>query len=217
MKTNKNLVTHCITALLERWGYVWGEWGRILNETILQQKISQYPKKFTSYKIAYIRKYYMGRRTADCGGVIKSFLWWTDSGPVYQPATDVNVDTMIAQATEKGTIDTIPEIPGLIVWHKGHVGVYIGNGKVIESRGTIYGVVQTELNKRPWTHWFKHKNITYIQESENALPLPAPWAVKPQKFVYEKGISDGLRPGDYPMRQEVWAMIYNYNKYLENK
>ena len=36
---------------------------------------------------------------------------------------------MFANATVKGTIDTIPEIPGLAVWHEGHIGIYIGNGE----------------------------------------------------------------------------------------
>ena len=50
---------------------------------------------------------------------------------------DIGADTMYANATEKGTIDTIPEIPGLAVWHEGHIGIYIGGGKVIEAMGGI--------------------------------------------------------------------------------
>lgn len=37
---------------------------------------------------------------------------------------------MYYAATEKGNISTIPEIPGLAVWHEGYIGVYIGNGAV---------------------------------------------------------------------------------------
>ena len=37
----------------------------------------------------------------------------------------------------KGVISTMPEIPGLAVWTKtgGHIGLYMGGGKVIEMRG----------------------------------------------------------------------------------
>jgi hypothetical protein len=42
--------------------------------------------------------------------------------------------------------------------------VYIGDGWVIESRGTKYGVVKTRLNERPWTHWLKCPFIQYIDE-----------------------------------------------------
>ena len=52
------------------------------------------------------------------------------------------VDMILYAASEKGSIDTIPEIPGLAVWHKGHIGIYIGNGEVIEAMGSRYGVVK---------------------------------------------------------------------------
>lgn len=46
---------------------------------------------------------------------------------------DVGANAMFANATVKGTIDTIPEVPGLAVWVDGHIGIYIGNGEVIEA------------------------------------------------------------------------------------
>ena len=30
----------------------------------------------------------------------------------------------------------MPDIPGLAVWHDGHIGVYIGDGYVIEAMNT---------------------------------------------------------------------------------
>ena len=64
-------------------------------------------------------------------------------------------------ATVSGTIDTIPETPGLAVWHDGHIGVYIGNGEVVEAMGTRYGVVKTKLEGARWTHWLKIPYISY--------------------------------------------------------
>ena len=55
----------------------------------------------------------------------------------------------------------MPDIPGLAVWHEGHIGVYIGGGQVIEAMGTRYGVVKTELASRSWTHWLKVPYIRY--------------------------------------------------------
>ena len=60
-----------------------------------------------------------------------------------------------------GTIDTIPEIPGLAVWCEGHIGVYIGGGEVIEAMGTRYGVVRTILAERNFTHWLQVPGISY--------------------------------------------------------
>lgn len=42
-----------------------------------------------------------------------------------------------------GKIETIPEQPGIAVRMAGHVGIYVGNGKVDEWRGFKYGDVQT--------------------------------------------------------------------------
>lgn len=79
----------------------------------------------------------------------------------------LRADEIYETATEKGTIDTIPEIQGLAVWKKGHIGVYIGNGEVIEAMSTEVGVIRTELSQGAWVNWLKIPNITYIEEAED--------------------------------------------------
>lgn len=64
-------------------------------------------------------------------------------------------------ATRKGKIATMPDTPGLAVWKAGHIGVYIGNGEVVEAMGTKYGVVKTQLEGRGWTHWLEIPYIDY--------------------------------------------------------
>jgi hypothetical protein len=71
---------------------------------------------------------------------------------------------MLRKCTEKGSFDTMPEMPGILVFKSGHVGVYVGNKKVIEARGFSYGVVETDLNSRGWTHWGKCPWINYPKE-----------------------------------------------------
>jgi len=212
MKTNEDLVLHATTALIEKWGYVFGTYGLILTDTIFKQKLAQYPVQVGGYG-DYIKANYIGKRTADCGGLIKSFLWWKGNGPVYNPSNDVGVNTMYNQATEKGVINSMPEIPGLIVWKYDHVGVYIGNGDVIEAIGTKQGVVLTKLKDRPWTHWFKHKDIEYVVQpvqNDTEQNDVSEWAKDGQKFVVDNKISDGLRPKDNVTREEVWTMLYRY-------
>ena len=41
------------------------------------------------------------------------------------------------------------------------IGVYIGNGEVVEAMGTRYGVVKTKLEGARWTHWLKIPYISY--------------------------------------------------------
>lgn len=55
----------------------------------------------------------------------------------------------------------MPNTPGLAVWKSGHIGVYIGNGEVIEAMDTRYGVVKTKLQGRGWTHWLEVPGIKY--------------------------------------------------------
>ena len=55
----------------------------------------------------------------------------------------------------------MPELPGALVFMSGHVGVYIGDGYVVEARGHNYGVVKTKLSARAWKTWGKHPLIDY--------------------------------------------------------
>ncbi len=54
----------------------------------------------------------------------------------------------------------------MLVFFPGHVGVYVGNGEVIEARGHAYGVVKTKLKARPWKQWGKLKWIEYVEEEK---------------------------------------------------
>ena len=72
---------------------------------------------------------------------------------------------MKANCSERGLLETMPDVPGVLVFMPGHVGVYVGNGKVIEARGHAYGVVQTDLNKRGWKEWGKLDWIEYTGEN----------------------------------------------------
>lgn len=60
---------------------------------------------------------------------------------------------------QKGTIDTLPDVPGVILYHinsngiMSHTGVYVGDGWAVEARAAKYGVVKTLVKNRTWTHW----------------------------------------------------------------
>ena len=96
---------------------------------------------------------------------VKAYGWLSSETMTIDYGThgmpDIGANQMYYSATESGTIDTMPDIPGLAVWHDGHIGVYIGGGQVIEAMGTKYGVVKTELAGRGWTHWLKIPYINY--------------------------------------------------------
>ena len=163
-KNAADLVTYAINAYESGWGYVWGTFGSVLTEGLFQAKLDQYPDGVGNYE-EFIRDNWVGKRTTDCCGLIKGYGWLDPETMSINYGTngmpDLGANQMYYNASESGTIDTIPEIPGLAVWHDGHIGVYIGNGYVIEAMGTKYGVVKTQLEGRGWTHWLKVEYINY--------------------------------------------------------
>lgn len=163
MKTNLGLVEFVKKALAEKWGYVWGTFGQILTQALFDYKLTQYPDGVGNYR-DFIQRSYINKRCADCVGLIKAYMWWSGNDPVYIPASDVSANGMYSVAKEKGPMSTMPDIPGICLWLDGHIGVYIGNGQVIESHGTKYGVIQTPLRgagATGWTNWLKCPYITY--------------------------------------------------------
>lgn len=170
-KNNLDIVKWAIHAQEKGWGYVYGTYGSVLDETLLTSKIAQYPDEVGGYE-DFIRQNWLGGRTADCVGLIKGYGWYnTETAQIEIGANgmpDIGADTMYENAAEKGTIDTIPEIPGLAVWHEGHIGIYIGNGEVIQAANTNAGVIRTPIGQSGWTHWLKVPYIKYIEESEKS-------------------------------------------------
>ncbi len=172
MFTNLGLVQHVKRALDEKWQYVYGTIGQVLTASIISQKQLQYPDEINQH-LSLIRTF-IGKRTVDCVNLIKSYLWWDNNKQdvVYDARYDkyegvwMSADGAFEVAKEKGPIDTMPDIPGICVRYPGHMGIYIGNGEVIEARGTKYGVIKTKLKERPWTHWLKYPGIEYMDEIE---------------------------------------------------
>lgn len=90
---------------------------------------------------------------------------WTENNKInYNASQDKNVSGMLRNCTEQGTMETMPDLIGVLVFMDGHVGIYIGNGKVIEARGHAYGVVETNLVGRGWTKWGKLNWIKYVKK-----------------------------------------------------
>ena len=186
MYTNKGLVKHCENALKLNTKYMWGGILRpITNDYIdglvkLYKNTPQYPAARVETLRGLVGKGYFG---CDCVGLIKSYYWsGKENGgtgsPNYGKAgfPDVNANVMYAAARVKGKIDTIPEVPGLVVYCKSrpHVGVYIGNGYVIECTlgGGFDGVVKRKLKDWIWEYWFECPYITYEKPQEKPVTAP---------------------------------------------
>ena len=189
-KTNIGLVEYAKEQLGKP--YWFGTFGQISTATLYQYKKTQYPKYYTANDF---QKQY-GQRVHDCIGLIKGYLWsdTTTSTPKYNPQQDVSADGMLSKCIERGNISTMPNIPGVLVFMKQHVGVYIGNGYVIEAMGHSFGVVKTKLSNRGWVNWGKCPWIAYNEEVEPVkenLVLSFQMAAYADNFKFPKYGCDG--------------------------
>ena len=175
-KNNLDLVQWAIEAHSSGWGYVWGTYGHVLTRSYYEAKLAQYPEGVGNYA-DFILANWLGKRTADCVGLVKGYCWFDPEaqsiGYAVNGMPDIATEQMIEWCDEKGSISTMPEIPGLLLWMDGHVGIYIGDGYAIEAMGTRYGVVKTQVAGRGWQKWGKIPCIEYIEEAEETEPTEA--------------------------------------------
>ncbi len=162
-KTNKGLVRYAKAMLGHPYWY--GTYGQISTKALYRTKKKQYPLQYQWPCPAS----QLNTRVFDCVGLIKGYLWSKNinSGPKYNPAQDVSANGMYAVCKKKGRINTLPEVPGVLVFRTGHVAVYIGKGKVIEAKGHKWGVVESKLKDRGFTHWGYCPWIVYEEEEKN--------------------------------------------------
>lgn len=158
--------------------YWYGTYYQLCAEKLLDRKTAQYPAHYTSSRMARYRQDISdGQICGDCvNGAIKGAVW-SELGtraPVYAShgCPDTNADGMFKRCKgwgmDWGTIDSMPDVPGVAVRMSGHVGVYVGNGEVVEWRGFAYGCVLTKLANRPWLHWYKLPWIEYAEAADTA-------------------------------------------------
>ena len=154
-------------------------------QSLYERKKTQYPSHYSSSRASKYKKHISAKEIcSDCIGLIKGYAWTNGGDGVFEAigsgkdikssyqsngCPDKSANGMFSWAKsegmEWGTIDTIPEIPGVAVRYDGHVGVYVGNGEVIEERGFDYGCQRTKLKNRKWLHWYKLPWITYGEGS----------------------------------------------------
>lgn len=178
MMTSKQLVAYCERVLAAGWVYWYGTYGKRCSQSLYESKKKQYPDHYTSDRTSgYKKDIASGKRCADCVGLIKSFFWTNgvfDAEPKYaiNNCPDKSANGMIALCTQTGPISTIPDIPGLVVWKSGHIGVYIGGGYTIEMRGFAYDCVKRKVKDGPWTKWGKlpASMISYDDEPATSEP-----------------------------------------------
>ena len=167
-KTGQGLVEYAKAQLGKP--YWWGTFGQTASAALLAQKRAQYPEYYTAGDF----ESQFGQKVHDCVGLIKGYRWCDtpDSEPAYKSVQDVAVSGLYMSCPESGSIDTMPDIPGVCVFMRdmSHVGVYVGGGYVVEATGHARGVVKTKLAGRGWGLWGKPRWISYEAAATPAQP-----------------------------------------------
>lgn len=134
--------------------YVYGMKGKVMTQ-------ANYDYLYNTYGRNYVwnsDKNKVGKTCVDCSGLIS---WYTGK---------LKGSTAFMSESNAHPINTISLAPiGVAVWRQGHIGVYIGNGEIIEARGSAYGTVQTKVKDRDFTHWFKLNDIEYVEEVDEMV------------------------------------------------
>ncbi len=135
-------------------------------------KILTYEKMPTIYKLGkFMNSYRQGVNgkylECDCSGLIKGTLWGYPYNGTYENIyPDVSANTIISTYCYNQSSDFNSIQRGEFVWLKGHIGVYIGNGKVCEcSSRWENGIQITNLSQRKWklhakSKWLDYSNIS---------------------------------------------------------
>ena len=176
MITAEQLIRGFQIALDEGWGYIYGMshdmWSQIKQRAYVNS-YSGDPDRENSCK--YGGKW-DGHWVTDCSGLFHYV------GGQHGLSIPHGSNSIWDKAcTAKGELirgvrqDGQPLKPGTAVfttssgYRHNHIGLFVGNGIVIEARGAQYGVVKGSIKDKKWTHWGELKGVIYRQKGEEKM------------------------------------------------
>lgn len=168
-------------ALDNKWGYILNathtKWTQALQNQKVELMVRTFgsdwknnasAKKNSSYTAALYGSKWIGHWVTDCSGL---FAWSFKElgGYMYHGSNTMWNKYCVAQGKlVNGKRDDGKELkPGTAVFvlkgtsDRSHVGLYVGNGKVIEASGTKVGVITTDITNEKWAEWGELKGIDY--------------------------------------------------------
>lgn len=173
-------------------GYCYGSSGEICSLSRRQQWAEWNPSQ--AENLLTICAKWDGKRVWDCSGLFRGAwraLWQYRSGG----ATTI----FNTWCSEKGVIGRMPNKEGILLFRgddrtKQHIGLYMGDGTVVDARGSRQGVLHTTFQEGyTWTHWGLAEDVDYGGVLPHPEEVPALWTgyVKTQTG---KGISLWPKP-----------------------
>lgn len=191
--TTADLIAKFQYALNNKWGYILNTWHTKWTQELQNKKVSYMKSKYgsnwknsdsakkdDSYYAALYGAQWIGQWVTDCSGL---FYWSFKElgGYMYHGSNTMWKSYCTAQGKlSNGKRTDGKELkPGTAVFvlkgtsNRSHVGLYIGNGKVIEASGTKVGVVTTEITNTKWCEWGELKGVTYDGSITPVTPMPS--------------------------------------------
>jgi len=191
MIKSNDLIERFRYALDNKWGYIWGTAG----EKWTQAKQVALEKTTDSDR-AQGRKYgskWIGHTVADCSGLF-SWAFKKLGSTMYHGSDTMFLKWCVNHGELKKGARTDGKVlkPGtaVFVWNGkkySHVGLYIGDGVVIEAMGTIQGVTTSKVTATKWSHWGELKDVEF-SDSPAPKPEPEPSADRPTIRKGDKGV-----------------------------
>ena len=190
-----DLVQYAVNAV--GGGYCWGADGQVCSPAVRQELANRTSNTETRNNLLGLCAKWDGKKIWDCSGLFRgawrALLKYRSGG-----ATGI----YNTWCSETGLIDSMPDEPGIAVFRgdsitKEHIGLYIGNGEVIDARGSAKGVVRGTLESYGrWTHWGRLEDVDY---GENETDGPATNKVKWSATVKTK-TGNGISLWDTPLK-----------------
>lgn len=167
----------------------------------------------------------------DCVCLIKGLLWgWAgDASKQYGGSTyasnnvpDISANQLIEVCRDVSK-DFSEIMPGEVVWISGHVGLYIGNGLVVECTYRWNDGVQitaahnigtkSGYNGRSWT---KHGKLPYVEYSVETVQKPTETPTEPEQItldqaveVLAKAVIDGTFGNGAERKEKLYQAVQN--------
>lgn len=164
-------------------GYVWGAKGEVLTQATLASLKAKFPKYIN---VEIVKKWY-GRQVYDCA----NFVAQAFNQIGFRPHTGASSQWNLGNWEAKGEIATMPSDKVCIVFRTApkanpmqHTGIYLGNGWVIDARGSNSGVLHTKLESYKWSHWGILKGL-YPEGVGKTTTLPIKVEKEVIKVIYK--------------------------------
>jgi hypothetical protein len=185
-------------------GYIYGSQGEVMTKSLLDTLIKRFGRSHY-YFSGYSAEKWLGKQCFDCSGLI---VWALQQLGLLN--TDLTADGLyrICEPISRAALE-----PGDLVFYqnsngyKTHVGVYMGNDKVIHARGTAYGVVETELFAS-FTAFGRLKAFSPEQKKPH-------WAEDSYNYLSQRIVIHEKRFDDKISRAETFALLAQQQAQIE--